>query len=132
MSRQIVKTSSAPPPSGHYCQAVRARGSFVFVAGQTPRAINGERLAGASFADQVHQTLSNVDAVAKAAGLTLNDAVKVNVYLRRYEDRAEFDRIFAEYLDEPNTARTLVQSSFIDFDVEVDAILLDGRCGPSD
>ncbi|MEX2495642.1 MAG: RidA family protein [Woeseia sp.] len=127
MSRQIITTPDAPPPAGHYSQAVRAAGSFVFISGQTPRKINGERLELASFAEQVHQTLSNLRAVARASGLTLDDAVKVTVYLRRHEDRDEFDSLYAEYFVKPTAARVLVQSGFIGFDVEVDAILLDSR-----
>lgn len=125
MSRQIITTDNAPPPAGHYCQAVRASGSFVFVSGQTPRQSNGQRLEGASFETQVHQTLKNLRAIAEACGLTLNDTVKVTAYLRNHEDRSDFDRIYREYFSEPSAARVLVQSSFVDFDVEVDAILLD-------
>jgi 2-iminobutanoate/2-iminopropanoate deaminase len=125
MKSKIIKTSDAPPPAGHYCQAVRASGSFVFISGQTPRQTDGQRLSDASFEMQAHQTLKNLKAVATASGLTLDDAVKVNVYLRRHEDRAEFDRVYREYFKEPSAARALVQSSFIDFDVEVDAILQD-------
>ena len=125
VSRETITTKHAPTPAGHYCQAVRASGSFVFLAGQTPRTISGERLSDAPFADQVRQTLDNLQAVAEAARLTLDDAVKVNVYLRRPEDSAEFDSIYAEYFSEPCAARTLTQSGFIDFDIEIDAILLD-------
>ena len=97
----------------------------MFLAGQTPRTLSGERLSDAPFAEQVRQTLNNLKAVAEAARLTLDDAVKVNVYLRRPGDAAEFDSIYAEYFREPCAVRTLTQSSFIDFDIEVDAILLD-------
>lgn len=125
MSREILSTDNAPPPAGHYCQAVRANGSFVFISGQTPRNAAGERLQDATFETQVHQTLKNLQAISHACGLTLDDAVKVTVYLRRHEDRGEFDRIYREYFKEARAARVLVQSSFIDFDIEVDAILLE-------
>lgn len=125
MSRETIKTDRAPPPAGHYCQAVRASGNFVFLAGQTPRTAAGDRLIGAEFADQARQTLDNLKAVTEAAGLTLADAVKVNVYLRRLDDKEEFDRIYAEYFIKPSAVRTLTQSNFVDFDIEIDAILLD-------
>jgi len=125
MRRETVKSKSAPEPAGHYSQAVRASGSFVFLAGQTPRTASGARLSDASFAEQTRQTLDNLQAVAKAAGLTLKDAVKVNVFLRRLEDRQEFDRIYSGYVGDAKPARLIVQSGFTDFDIEVDAILLD-------
>jgi 2-iminobutanoate/2-iminopropanoate deaminase len=127
MTRQIITTKSAPAPAGHYSQAIRAAGSFVFVAGQTPRTADGNRLTGASFADQARQTMDNLEAIAHAANLTLKDAVKINVFLRRLEDRTEFDRIYASYMGDAKPARLLVQSEFSDFDIEVDAILLDPK-----
>jgi len=68
--------------------------------------------------------LDNLDAAARAAGLSLRDAVKVNAYLKDPLDAKEFDAIYSEYVTEPFPARTLVQSNLVGFDIEVDAILL--------
>jgi enamine deaminase RidA (YjgF/YER057c/UK114 family) len=70
-------------------------------------------------------TLDNLEAAARAAGLSLKDAVKVNVFLKNPADAKEFDAIYSEYVDNPPPARTLVQSGLVGFDIEVDAILLD-------
>ena len=58
------------------------------------------------------------------AGLSLHDAVKVDVFLRDIADRAVFDAIYAEYVGNPPPARTLIQSNFTEFDVEVSAVLV--------
>ena len=61
--------------------------------------------------------------ISGAAGLSLDDAVKITVYLKDYASKPDFERIYRKYFSEPPPARIVVQSSFIDFDVEIDAIL---------
>ncbi|MBC7738356.1 MAG: RidA family protein [Candidatus Saccharibacteria bacterium] len=126
MTRLAVVTKDAPPPAGSYSQAMRS-GAMVYISGQTPRNIDGQRLTGASFAEQATRALDNPDAVARAAGLSLRDAIKVNVYLRRPEDAAAFDALYRPYVAEPHPARSLTISPFTAFDVEIDAILLDPK-----
>lgn len=68
--------------------------------------------------------LDNLEAAANAAGLSLKDAVKIGVFLKNPLDAKAFDAIYAEYVSDPPPARTLVQSNFTGFDIEVDAVLL--------
>lgn len=126
MTRVPIITENAPPPAGSYNQAMRA-GGMVYISGQTPRSLDGQRLTGAPFAEQATRALDNLDAVARAAGLSLRDAVKVNVYLRRPEDAAAFDALYRPYVAEPYPARSLTISPFTAFDIEIDAILLDPK-----
>jgi 2-iminobutanoate/2-iminopropanoate deaminase len=128
MSWKAISTASAPPPAGTYSQAVRGDGPLVFISGQTPRLLDGSRLIGAPFDEQVRRTLDNIEAIARAAGLSLRDAVKVNVFLRNLNDKVAFDTIYAEYVGDPSPARTLTQSTFVEFDVEVDVILIERHC----
>jgi 2-iminobutanoate/2-iminopropanoate deaminase len=125
MTKSAVVTSVAPPPAGTYSQAIRSNGPLVFISGQTPRAPDGKRLIGAPFEQQVRVALDNLEAIARASGLSLLDAVKVDVFLKDLGDRAAFDAIYATYIGEPAPARTLVQSNFTEFDVEISAVLLD-------
>lgn len=125
MKRAPISTDRSPQPAGSYSQAIRASGTMVFLSGQTPRLADGRRLGGAPFAEQAKLALDNLDAVAAAAGLSLKDAVKVNVYLRDPADGAAFDEIYRTYVSEPFPARTLTISGFVGFDIEIDAILLD-------
>ena len=95
----------------------------MFLAGQTPRDRDNVRHGDKSFAEQARMTLDNLEAAADAAGLSLEDAVRVGVFLRDPANASEFDAIYREYVVEPYPARTLTQSNLAGFDIEVDAVL---------
>ena len=121
MPRDPVLSDQAPPPSGGYSQGIQA-GGFLFLSGQGPYDATGAR-AGSTLAEQVAQVLSNLDAVARAAGGSLQQAVRVGMYL---SDMAHFDEMDAEYrrfFSEPMPARTTIQSDLVGFDVEGDAVV---------
>jgi len=120
---QAFSTPEIPPPAGTYSPFVKA-GGLVFLSGQTPRDCNNVRHGDKPFAFQARMALDNLEAAARAAGLSLRDAVKVGVFLKNPADAKEFDAIYATYVGSPPPARTLVQSSFVGFDIEVDAVLL--------
>jgi enamine deaminase RidA (YjgF/YER057c/UK114 family) len=122
MTRKAYTSDRAPLPAGSYSIAVEA-GDLVFLAGQTPRDRQNVRHGDKPFAVQARMTMDNLEAAANAAGLSLTDAVRVGVFLRNPADAKAFDAIYAEYVSEPLPARTLVQSSFEGFDIEVDAVL---------
>ena len=122
MKRTAFHSPAAPPAAGTYSQAIQV-GDLVFLAGQTPRDANGVRHGDKPFAEQAKMALDNLEAVANAAGLSLRHAAKVNVYLRNPADAKEFDEIYRTYVGDPPPARTLTQSNFAGFDIEVDAIL---------
>ncbi len=117
-----ISTPDAPAPAGAYTQAIRA-GGFVFLSGQTPRTPEGERLLDAPFEVQARQALSNLAAVAAAAGGSLADAVKVTVYLWPGVANGDFDRVYREFVSEPFPARTTIVSDLTTGAVEIDAIL---------
>lgn len=123
MSRRAFKSNRTPPPAGTYSVAMQA-GNLVFLSGQTPRDIHNLRHGDKPFAEQARMTLDNLEAAAQAAGLTLKDAIKVNVFLKDPTNAKEFDAIYANYVADPPPARTLTQSSLVGFDIEVDAILV--------
>jgi 2-iminobutanoate/2-iminopropanoate deaminase len=125
MSREAITATAAPPPVGTYSQAIKAAGTLVFISGQTPRSRDGLRLKDAPFPQQARMTMDNLAAIAGAAGLSLQDAIKVDVFLRDLADREAFDAIYAEYVGNPPPARTLTQSNFTEFDVEVSAVLVE-------
>ncbi len=117
-----ITTSAAPTPSGAFSQAMRA-GDFVFVAGQVPRLADGTRLNDQPFDVQVRQTIDNLVAVIEAAGGTLADAAKVNVFLRDETNLAAFDAIYRDYVSDPAPARTTIQSNLPGPAIEIDAVL---------
>ena len=126
MTRTAYTSERAPQPAGSYNIAVEA-GGLVFLAGQTPRDRDNVRHGDKPFAVQARLAMDNLESAANAAGLSLKDAVRVGVFLRNPADAKEFDAIFREYVGDPLPARTLTQSNFADFDIEVDAVLVRSR-----
>ena len=124
MPREPVLSNEAPAPSGGYSQGIVA-GDFLYLSGQGPYDSSGARV-GTTIAEQVRQVLENLDAVARATGATLQDAVRVGMYI---SDMAHFDEMDAEYrrfFSDPMPARTTIQSDLIGFDVEGDAVVFLG------
>lgn len=121
MPRTQILSPDAPAPSGGYSQAIRA-GDFLYLSGQGPYDASGER-AGETVAEQVERVLGNLDAVARAAGGTLHDAVRVGMYLSDLAHFDEMDAAYRGFFTDPMPARTTIQSDLIGFDVEGDAVV---------
>jgi 2-iminobutanoate/2-iminopropanoate deaminase len=121
MPLEPITTNMAPKPSGPYSQAIRA-GDILFLAGQGPFAPDGN-FVGPSIAKQTRQVLRNLEAVARAAGSSLDNAVKTAVFLSSMDHFAEMNSVYDEFFSDPLPARTTVQSSLIRFDVEIDAVV---------
>jgi len=94
---------------------------LVFVAGQGPFDATGKML-GSTIEEQTRATLENVKAIVEAAGATLADVVKVNVYLSDLAHFAAMNEVYASFFAEPYPARTTVQAGLLGFLVEIDAI----------
>lgn len=116
-----VTTPSAPAPAGTYSSGVLS-GDFLFVAGQGPFDSEGQ-LVGQTFAEQLRQTFKNVEAVAKAAGGSLENAVRIGVYLNDMQNWKELNELSKEFLSDPYPARTTIQADLNGFEIEVDAII---------
>ncbi|HEV8565288.1 MAG TPA: Rid family detoxifying hydrolase [Actinomycetota bacterium] len=122
MPTEIV-APEAPRGTGAYSQGVRA-GDFVFISGQGPLDSPTLEVRGVTIEEQTELTLHNVEAVARAAGGSLRDAVKVSVFLASIEDFAAFNETYARVLDfSPRPARTTVACELKDIMVEIDAVL---------
>jgi reactive intermediate/imine deaminase len=103
MTRTIISTPDAPAAIGTYSQGVRV-GSTVYVSGQIPLDPATMQLVSGDIDAEIRRVFDNLAAVAKAAGGTLNDAVKVTVFLT---DLAHFE-IMAAYFQQPYPARAAV------------------------
>ena len=107
MSRQIIHSDRAPQPIGAYSQAVRA-GDTVFLSGQVPFDPATMQLVTGDFEAQARRVFENLKAVADAAGGSLNQAVKFNIYLTDLCNFAKVNEIMALYCAKPYPARSTV------------------------
>jgi len=121
--RTAVKTDKAPKPAGPYSQAIKA-GSFIFVAGQGGVDPVTGRFVEGGVEEQTRQTLKNIEAILKAAGSSLDDVVKVSVFLKEVRDFQAMNKVFAEFFKEPPPARTTVGVEFVapEMLVEIDVV----------
>lgn len=108
MSRTIIQTDKAPQAIGTYSQAVRV-GNTVYLSGQIPLVPETMEMVSEDFAAQAHQVFSNLKAVCEAAGGTLNDMVKVNIFLMDLGNFATVNEIMSQYFSTPYPARAAVE-----------------------
>jgi peptide/nickel transport system substrate-binding protein/2-iminobutanoate/2-iminopropanoate deaminase len=121
MSREPVLSGDAPPPSGGYSQGIRAAG-LLFLSGQGPYDADGNRV-GSTITEQVTRVLQNLDAVARAGGASLQQAVRVGMFISDMRHFAEMDTAYRAFFSDPMPARTTIQSDLVGFDVEGDAVV---------
>jgi len=107
MSRQTIQSSNAPQAIGPYSQAVRA-GDTVYLSGQIPLDPKTMQLVSGDIEAEIHQVFKNLKAVAEAAGGSLANAVKVNVFLTDLGHFAKVNEIMASYCTQPFPARAAV------------------------
>lgn len=125
MSREIIHTTNAPLAIGTYSQAVKVD-KTVYISGQIPLVPETMNLKDGDMAAQIHQVFNNLRAVAQTAGGTLNDTVKLNVFLIDLSHFALVNEIMAQYFQAPYPARAAVGVAALPrgAQVEMDAILV--------
>lgn len=125
MTPTPVSTPDAPQAIGTYSQAIRA-GDTVYLSGQIPLDPRTMELVTGGFEAQARRVFENLGAVAAAAGGTLANAVKLNIYLTDLGNFAELNRVMAEYFTAPYPARATLGVASLPRGaaVEVDAVLV--------
>lgn len=124
MSKKPIHTEHAPSAIGTYSQAIRS-GSLVFLSGQIPLDPASMEVVGGDFAARAHRVFRNLRAVAEAAGGTLDQVVKLTIYLTDLNDFATVNSVMSEYFREPYPARAAVGVAALPkgVDIEAEAIL---------
>lgn len=107
MSKAIIHTDKAPQAIGTYSQAVKA-GNTVYLSGQIPLVPETMEMVSEDFAEQAHQVFKNLQAVCEAAGGSLQDLAKVNIYLIDLGNFAVVNDIMSQYFSTPYPARAAV------------------------
>jgi reactive intermediate/imine deaminase len=125
MAKQAIQTKDAPAAIGTYSQAVRA-GNTIYLSGQIPLDPKSMQLVVGDTREEIKRVFDNLAAVAAAAGGSLANAVKLNVYLTDLKNFALVNEVMAGYFDEPYPARAAIGVAALPrgASVEVDAVLV--------
>ena len=125
MTKEIISTKNAPQAIGPYSQAVKA-GNLMFISGQIPLDPETGDLVSQLIEDQAKQVLENVKSICEAAGCSLDDIVKISIFLTDLSNFAVVNDMMKEYFSEPYPARATVEVSGLPLgvNVEIEAIVL--------
>ncbi|MCU7919336.1 MAG: RidA family protein [Candidatus Thiodiazotropha sp. (ex Epidulcina cf. delphinae)] len=124
MSREIIRTDQAPQAIGTYSQAVKV-GQTVYLSGQIPLAPETMALVEGGIERQIRRVFDNLQAVARAAGGSLAEVVKLNVFLTDLGDFPIVNQVMADYFVQPYPARAAIGVAALpkNAQVEMDAIM---------
>lgn len=106
-NKAVINTKNAPQAIGTYSQAVKVNNT-VYLSGQIPLDPASMTLVEGSFAEQAHQVFKNLRAVCEAANGSLQNVVKLNIYLTDLSNFATVNEVMAEYFEAPYPARAAV------------------------
>lgn len=121
--KKIIATDHAPSAIGPYSQATQY-GNLLFVSGQIPLDPKTGELVEGDIEVQTNQVLENVQAIIKAAGMTLQNVVKCSCFLKDMEDFVKFNAVYNSFFAESLPARETVEVARLpkDAQVEISAI----------
>jgi 2-iminobutanoate/2-iminopropanoate deaminase len=123
-AREVIKTEGAPNPTGPFNQAIRA-GNLVYTSGQAGR--NRETGQMGDIREQTDWSLRNLDNILKAAGSSLNDAVKLTVFIKDGQDANLVNEEYVKHFSGPLPARSSAYISRLkgpDMLIEIEAVAM--------
>ena len=122
MSITPISTANAPA-GGHYAQAIKHAG-LVYVSGQLPVAPDGSHHPEADFDEQARQAIRNLISVAEAAGASVEELLKVTVYIVDVANWPWFNAVFSQMLGDVRPARSVIAVPELHYGylIEIDAI----------
>ncbi|NPA72427.1 MAG: RidA family protein [Gammaproteobacteria bacterium] len=122
--REIISTPDAPQAIGTYSQAVKV-GDTVYLSGQIALIPETMEMREGDISERIHQVFKNLTAVCEAAGGSLQDIVKLNIFLTDMSHFATVNEIMAQYFVTPYPARAAVAVKQLpkDTDVEMDGVM---------
>ena len=124
MSKEIIHTDKAPQAIGTYSQAVKHQG-LVFISGQIPLDPQSMEIVEGGIEAQIQRVFESLSAICAAAGGSLDDIVKLTIFLTDLSNFPQVNTIMGKYFSAPYPARAAVEISALPkgVDVEMDAIL---------
>jgi len=124
-NKSIIQSDSAPQAIGTYSQAVKA-GNTVYLSGQIPLDPESMELVSGGMEKQIKQVFENLKAVCEAAGGSLQDIVKLNIFLTDLGNFATVNEVMATYFQKPYPARAAIGVAALPkgAEVEMDGIVI--------
>jgi len=124
MAREIISTDLAPAAIGTYSQAVKV-GKTVYLSGQIPLVPETMEMIEGDIEAQIRRVFDNLSAVAAAAGGSLADIAKLNIFLTDLGNFAKVNEVMAEYFQQPYPARAAVEVAGLprNAGVEMDGVM---------
>lgn len=116
---ESIFTEKAPAAVGPYSQAMRA-GNMLFVSGQIPFVPSTMKLVSQDIKAQTRQSLENVKAILEEAGASLDDVVKVGVFIKDMNEFAAINEVYSEYFNKNKPARACVEVARLPLDVKIE------------
>lgn len=104
---ETISTKNAPAAIGPYSQAIKV-GNLIYTSGQIPIDPATGTLVAGGIKEQTRQSLLNVQAILKEAGLSMSSVVKTTVFMADMNDFADMNAVYAEFFTEPYPARSAV------------------------
>ncbi len=124
MTKEIISTENAPQAIGPYSQAVKT-GNLIFISGQIPLNPSTGDLVSGSIEDEANQVLNNLKSICEEAGYSLEDVVKITIFLTDLGNFASVNEVMKQHFQEPYPARATVEVSGLPLgvNVEIEAIV---------
>ncbi len=119
MEKEIVFTDMAPQAVGPYSQAIKA-GGWIYLSGQIPIAPETNQVISGAIEEQAELVLNNAKNVLEAAGASLENVVKVTVYLADMDDFAKVNEVYSTFFPAKPPARAAVQVARLPKDVAIE------------
>ena len=119
MAKQVIFSENAPAAIGPYSQAVRA-GNTVYLSGQIPLVPATMEIVSEDVAEQTTQVFKNLQAVCEAAGGSLKDIVKLNIYMTDLGNFATANEVMTQFFEQPYPARAALGVRALPKDVAVE------------
>jgi 2-iminobutanoate/2-iminopropanoate deaminase len=127
LKKEVIKIKGITKPHSPFNHVVKA-GDFLFLTSQLSLDLKTGRIVGGTIEEQTRQALYNVKFLLESSGSTMNDVVKVVIYMRDVSKFAEMNAVYREYFEEgEEPSRVTVQApsplSEIDVEIEVTAVI---------
>lgn len=123
-AKHAIYTELAPAPIGPFSQAIQA-GNMIYISGQIPTDLKTGELVKGNFLDQFKRAVNNLSEIAKASGGSLDNIVKLTIYVTDLGNFSAINEVMKEYFHKPYPARSVIEIKSLpkNAPVEIEAIM---------